>query len=104
MKNEYATLRATLNRLDEVRALHNRRASLNTGVISGGLDISETRDEIKSLIARAEEIVSREIARGCRISHLKALVENYGASRAIQDMIRDAENEAEYRRDGWGSR
>jgi predicted methyltransferase MtxX (methanogen marker protein 4) len=104
MKNEYAPLRATLTRLDEVRAEHNRRSSLNTGVISGGLDMSETGDEILALIAKAEAIVSREIARGCRLSHLNALVREYGASRSIQEMIRDAEREAEYRRDGWDRR
>lgn len=101
MKNEYSSLRATLNRLDEVRDLHNRRASINTGVISGGLDMSETGNEINTLISKAENIVECEISRGCRLSHLKAIVNEYGASRSIQDMIRYAEYDAENRRDGW---
>lgn len=99
--NEYSSLRATLARLDEVRTAHNRRSSLNTGALSGGLDMRETGDEIVALVGRAEEIIAREIARGCRISHLKAIVSEYGASRSCQELIRDAELEAEYRRQGF---
>lgn len=101
MKNEYTTLRATLNRLDEARAIHNRRASLNTGVISGGMDMSETGDEIMALIAKAEAIVTREIARGCRVSHIKMICKQYGSSQSIRAMIRDAEDEIEYQRQGY---
>jgi len=101
MKNEYTTLRATLNKLDEVRALHNRRASLNNGVISGGIDMSDTGNVIVTLISKAELIVGREIARGCRVSHIKAICKQYGSSRSIENMIRDAENEIEYRRQGY---
>lgn len=97
-KNEYAALRATLIELDEARTYHNRHASLNVGVISGGMDLTESGKSIERLVAKAEGIVSREIARGCRLSHLRNIVRDYGSSRSINDIISDAEISREARR------
>lgn len=90
-KNEYAALRATLAALDKAREYHNRRSSLNVGVISGGVDMTESGKSIERLVALAEGIVSREIARGCRLAHLRSIVREYGSSRSINDTISDEE-------------
>lgn len=101
MKTNYSAIRATLQALDVVRAEYNRYSSLNNGVISGGIDLSEQSAGILRLCAEGLQQVEEAISGGCRISHLKSVVADYGSTRDIQTVIRDAEMEAEYRRDGW---
>ena len=101
MKTNYAAIRTTLQALDVVRAEYNRYSSLNNGVISGTIDLSKRSAEILRLCAEGLQQVEKAISGGCRISHLKALVAEYGASRDIQTVIRDAELEAEYRKGGY---
>ena len=90
MTTQYAELRAVLAKLDVARDYHNRRAAMNIGAISGGLDMCESARDMARLATQAEDIVRNEIARGCRISHLEAIVRNFGGSRVINDLISDA--------------
>ena len=94
----YAAIRSTLQELDKVRARYNRIASTQIGVISGGIDLSEDRAEIERLCKAGFDLVETAIKNSARLSHLSAVVAEYGATRGIQDLVRDAQRDAEYRR------
>jgi predicted methyltransferase MtxX (methanogen marker protein 4) len=94
----YATIRETLQALDVARAHYNRIASTQIGVISGGIDLSEDGREIDRLCETGFALVEAAIESGARLSHLAAVIAEYGATSGIQDLIRNAQSEAEYRR------
>jgi hypothetical protein len=78
MKTDYTKIDELVKTLESNRTEHNRRASLQVGVISGGVDLTESGAEIERNIAELQTMIRSAVAGGCRggalLSHLSDLM------------------------------
>ncbi len=100
MKTNYTTIKRALARLDEARVELNKIANLRIGVIFGGPDIHDERNEFDSARLALERLVRQAISNNCRLSYLLGILDGeITVTPLVKSAIEDRDNDREWKRE-----
>lgn len=100
MKTDYTAIKKALARLDEARTELNKIANLRIGVISGGPNITDERNEFDSARLELERLVRQAISNNCRLSYLLEILDGeITVTPLVKSVIEDRENDREWKRE-----
>jgi hypothetical protein len=90
MRTNYKKIQLALEELDNARNKYNRLTSAYQNTISGRPDLSVEYRRLTNAILKLQQLTVLAIENGCRLNHLKYILDNESCTKSI---IEGAESE-----------